>query len=210
MDNKLDALASSASQPPSAKEAKQRASVMDAIDQMFAEFELVFHNQYQKAFTSNEKLMYAKKLWFNNLKDYSAELILKAAHRAVREAEFLPTVRGILKYLENAFDMFGLPDPHRAYLEACRASSPKAEYQWSHPAVYFAGLETDWFFLANNPEHITFKIFERNYRILCDRVLKGEELKVPIPKGIEQGSAPALSKTVQKEHLKKLREETGL
>lgn len=74
---------------------------MDAIDQMFAEFELVYHNQYHKAFNSKEKEDWAKKLWYSNLKTFSAQQILEAAHRAIKESDYLPTVHGVLKYCEH-------------------------------------------------------------------------------------------------------------
>jgi len=68
---------------------------------MFAEFELVYHNQYHKAFNSKEKEDWAKKLWYNNLKEFSAQQILDAAHRAIRESDYLPAVHGVLKYCEK-------------------------------------------------------------------------------------------------------------
>lgn len=76
-------------------------SVINAINQMFAEFELVYHNQYHKAFASKEKEDWAKKLWYSNLKEFSAQQIIDAAHRAIKESEYLPTVHGVIKYLEK-------------------------------------------------------------------------------------------------------------
>lgn len=184
--------------------------MISAINQMFAEFELVYHNQYQKAFPTQEKLAFAKKLWFSNLKDFSAEQILRATHRAIKESEFLPTVRGILKYIETEYETLGLPDPHAAYLEACRAPSPKADYHWSHPAVYYAGRESDWFFLANSGERQAFPVFERNYKIICERLLRGEHVDMPVVKALPPEIHHPLSKQEQIEHLKKLREETGI
>ena len=73
---------------------------MDAIDRMFAEFELVFHNQYQKAFPTKEKEDLAKRVWYSHLKELSIQQILDATHRAVRESDYLPTVHGVLKYVE--------------------------------------------------------------------------------------------------------------
>lgn len=73
-------------------------AVVSAISQMFAEFELVYHNQYHKAFNSKEKEDWAKKLWYSNLKEFSAQQILDAAHRAIKESDYLPTVHGVLKY----------------------------------------------------------------------------------------------------------------
>jgi len=119
---------------------------------MFGTFELVYHNQFQKAFATPDKLAYAKKLWFSSLNDFSAEQILRATQRAIKESEFLPTVRGILKFIETEYDALGLPSARSAYIEACRAPSPKSAFAWSHPAVYYAGRESDWFFLANSTE----------------------------------------------------------
>lgn len=155
---------------------QQRDAVIDAVNQMFAEFALVYHNQYQKAFADKEKLMYAKRLWLSHLANYSPEQILGAARRATHESEYLPTVRGVLKYLESSS---GLPDARDAYREACLAPSPKVEQHWSHPAVYLAGLASDWFFLASQPEKTAFPVYEKHYRELCERVARGESLQIP-------------------------------
>ena len=47
--------------------AAPREAVIDAVNQMFAEFALVYHNQYQKAFSDKEKLSLAKRLWLSHL-----------------------------------------------------------------------------------------------------------------------------------------------
>jgi len=88
---------------------------MDAIDRMFAEFELVYHNQYHKAFATREKEEWAKKLWYSHLQGYSASAIVSATRQAVRESDFLPTVHGVLKYLQHQGPVLpvlnGLPAP---------------------------------------------------------------------------------------------------
>jgi hypothetical protein len=89
---------------------------MDAIDQMFAEFELVFHNQYQKAFSSREKEDWAKRLWYNNFKEFSPQQILDAAHRAIQASEYLPTVHGVLKYIEKPTILFSSLPPLQDHL----------------------------------------------------------------------------------------------
>jgi hypothetical protein len=152
---------------------------MDAIDRLFAEMELVYHNQYHKAFPSAEKLIYAKKLWFSHLCEFKPQQILAASQRAIRESEFLPTVKGVLKYCQANLSDLGLPDAHSAYLEACRAPSPKAAAKWSHPAVYYAGHDSDWFFLTNNVEQIAFPVFRDHYNAYCQRVLNGEIFDAP-------------------------------
>ncbi|MBD2857966.1 hypothetical protein IB286_03030 [Spongiibacter sp. KMU-158] len=175
---------------------------------MFAEFELVYHNQYHKAYSTAEKLGYAKKLWFNNLCDVDPKRILDASHRAIRESEYLPTIRGILKYCEPDDTELGLPDSHSAYLEACRAPSPKAKYDWSHPAVYHAGKACDWFFLANSSEANAYPLFRRHYDELCQRLRRGEQLPAPthmaLPKEIHQPLDPEQQKEKLREMRRKL------
>ena len=180
---------------------------IDAINQVFAEFELVYHNQYTKAFPTLEKLQYAKQLWFSNLSDYSPEQILNAAHRVIKESEYLPTIRGLLKYCEDELSLFGLPDARSAYVEACKAPSPKQNYNWSHPAVFHAGVASDWFFLANNIESKAFPVFERNYQIICDRVRKGEQLDAPVAIALPEKLTPQLSQEEQQAKIQQLRSE---
>ena len=84
---------------------------MDAIDQMFAEFQLVYNNQFHKAFPTTDKLDYAKRLWYSFLKEHAAGQILDAAHHAIQESEFLPTVHGVLKYIEKPPILFSSLPP---------------------------------------------------------------------------------------------------
>ena len=190
-------------QPSSA----HKNALMDAIDQMFAEFELVYHNQYHKAFPNQEKLLYAKKIWFSNLSEQQPQAILQAAHRAIKESEFLPTIKGLLKYCNESY---GLPDARAAYLEACRASSPKHEFNWTHPAVYFAGRESDWYFLAGSAEKQAFPVFKRNYELICERVIAGEALSIPLPKAIPETINTPLTNDERKQRMQALRQELKL
>lgn len=187
--------------------AEQKDALMDAIDQMFAEFQLVYHNQFSKAFPTSEKRQYAKRVWFSHLNDQQPGAILKAAHRAIKESEFLPTVKGILKYCHESY---GLPNAHTAYLEACRASSPKSAFNWSHPAVYFAGRESDWYFLAGSSEKQAFPVFKRNYELVCERVIAGEDLSVALPKAIPETINTPLSNDERKQRMQTLRQELNL
>ena len=189
---------------------QQKQDLFNAINQLFAEMELTFHNQYHKAFPSAEKLTYAKKLWFDYLKDYSPERILFACRQATRESDYLPTVHTLLKYCDISDSELGLPDAHQAYIEACQAPSPKTDYTWSHPAVYWAGKASGWFFLANNTEQKALPVFKRNYEIICARIKHGEQLSPPIPTGLPKPHKTALSGKEQRARLKKLREEVNL
>jgi hypothetical protein len=181
---------------------------MDVVDRLFAEFELVFHNQYNKAFPTPEKLHYAKKLWFDYLRDYSPAALLDAGRHAVQESEFLPSIATLLKYCGGTGQ--GLPDPHSAYREACMASSPKADYDWSHLAVYYAGKTSGWHMLASQRENQAFPLFARHYRQLCERVAKGEQLVNPATRKLAKTVATPLGRDENREKLKQLRRDTGI
>ena len=176
---------------------------------MFALFRLNYHNQYYAAFPDAEQLKQIKKLWLESLADYSVEQILKGARHAIEHSEYLPTLNRMHECCQQGLADIGLRHPHEAYLEACQAPSPKSAQRWSHPAVYLAGRDSDWFFLANNSERVTWPVFRDHYQRYCARVLRGESLEIPEPEVLEHHAAEPLPKAEQLEALKKLKEEAG-
>src|SRR5690606_33899130 len=107
-------------QNESAQSYSQRDHV-DAINQLFTEFELAYHNQFHKAYAQEGSLNLAKKYWLTCLADFPPEVILRAARQVVKTQEFLPTVAALMNACENALPLFGLPPAHAAYVEACCA-----------------------------------------------------------------------------------------
>ncbi len=184
---------------------------VDVINQMFAEFELAYHNQFHRAFSQEGSLVLAKKYWLSCLGQYPPLLLLKATRHVVTHQEFLPTVSSIVQACENALGLFGLPESRDAYLEACRAPSPKAEARWSHPAVYHAGRETGWFELASQPESQVYPRFEYCYKSLCRRVMAGETLETPLPEALPSAAASRpLTPEQNRKHLAALRANLSL
>ena len=111
--------------------------LIDAINQVFAEFELAYHNQYHKAYADQDRLVLAKKYWLQCLSDFHPMQLVAAARRLVKSQDYLPTISAMIRMCEQTSDLFGLPSERDAYTEACRAPAPKALHKWSHPAVYF-------------------------------------------------------------------------
>ncbi len=183
---------------------------IDAINQLFAEFELAYHNQYYKAYGTEERLVLAKKYWLGCLSGYRPNQIVAAARRVVKTNDFLPTVSVVVRACEEGGSLFGLPGAREAYFEACRAETPKAEYSWSHEAVYLAGRATDWYVLASEPEDKVFPLFDYYYQDLCQRVMHGEELKMPPKKAIPEHIGTPLSGDENHERMVKLRETLGI
>lgn len=210
---------SSASSPtaagPQASSANSKASApiseqhIDAINQLFTELELAYHNQFHKAFPG-DKANVAKQLWLHNLNDLSPEEIVRGGRRSIRESAYLPTLHTIRELGKPDLASLGLPDSHSAYLEACRASSPKAEFDWSHVAVYHAGRAADWYFLATNAERTAFPVFKEHYQRICNRVLEGEDLAAPSVPALPQESSTPLSLEERREKLRELREQHKL
>ncbi len=177
---------------------------------MFALFRLNYHNQYYAAYPDGEQLSQIKKLWLDSLHDYPVEQILKGARHAIENSEYLPTLNRMHECCQQGLVDLGLPAPHDAYLEACRAQAPRSAQVWSHPAVYLAGRDSDWFFLANNSERVTWPVYRDHYQGYCARVMRGERLEVPAPEALEKPATKPLSREEQLRELRKLREQTGL
>lgn len=183
---------------------------VDAINQIFAEFEFAYHNQFHKAFGDAESLIIAKKYWLGCLEQYSPLQIVHAAKQVIRSQDYLPSIAALVKACEQGLDLFGLPSPRQAYIEACGAPSPKRDFQWSHEAVYLAGQAAGWFVLASEPEATSFPLFNYHYQLLCRRVINGETLEVTAAQPLPETVARPLSRDEAKARLAKMRDELGL
>ncbi len=180
---------------------------VDAINQIFAELELAYHNQYHKAYAQEGSIGLAKKYWLECLAHFSPEIILRATRTVVTSQEYLPSIASIVHACEEAMSGLGLPAACAAYVEACCAANPKAEQVWSHPAVYLAGKATGWFELANKSETQIFPRFEKNYRGLCQRVLHGETLVIERPEALPEQISRTLTLEENKARMAQLREQ---
>ncbi len=194
---------------PEISTAKPTEAHIEAINHLFTELELAYHNQFHKAFPDHQALSMAKQLWLRLLVDFKPEHIATAGRQAICDNTFLPTPHSIREYCDAAITA-GIPDAKTAYIEACLSSEPHQNVQWSHPIVYFAGKTTDWFFMGSQPEAQVFPVFERNYLLLLERVKRGEQLSLPMAKALTKKKTEPLEPEVQKEKLKNLREQLDL
>lgn len=183
---------------------------IETINQVFALFRLNFHNQYYAAYPNAEQLKQIKKLWLDSLADYPAEQILKGAKHAIENSEYLPTLHRMHECCQQGLAELGLPMARDAYLEACKAPAPRSAQPWSHPAVYLAGRDSDWFFLANNEERISWPVYRDHYTRYCTRALRGETLEIPTPEALEKRPHEPLTAEAQLKELRLLREKSGI
>ena len=189
---------------------KQGIDQVDAINQVFAEFEFAYHNQYHKAFADAESLAIAKKYWLSILENYSPTQIVQAAKVVIRSQDYLPSIAAILRACEQGTDLFGLPSARQAYWEACSAPSPKRKYQWSHEAVYFAGKYAGWFLLANEPEATAYPVFTYHYTKLCRQVISGEQFDIEQPEALPEKIEKKLDKEETHARIARMKKDLGL
>ena len=156
-----------------------------AINQAFAVFKRNYHNQFFKAFADDKELAISKKLWAESLKRFTPELIVKATRRLIEQEGFLPTLKTMIDHCE-ALLAPSLADPYAAYIEACNATSPKSNYDWSHPLVYSVGAKTGWHLLATTPEQHAFPRFKENFMAAMGRLREGHQFTLPEKQRIEK------------------------
>jgi hypothetical protein len=183
---------------------------IDAINTVFTQFEVAFPNLYQRAFTSDNAIMLAKQLWANSLQDLTPKQILNAVKKAIESSDYIPTIHAVLKHCREDLSAYGLPSARDAYIEASNAIEPRARFPWSHPAVYFAGRQSEWFFLASNSEHTAFPVFEKHYQALCERVISGETLAMPDVPQLESDALKPMTSEDKLKRMADLRKEIGL
>jgi uncharacterized protein YjiS (DUF1127 family) len=183
---------------------------VEAINQVFALFRLNYHNQYYAAWSDAEQVKQVKRLWLDALDAYPTAVILRAAQHAIENSDYLPTLNRMIDACHHALSDLGLPSPYDAYREACLAPSPKVEASWQHPAVYLAGRDSNWFFLANEPEAKTWPVFREHYERWVSRAARGETLKGPERVSISPPEETVPSPEEQATHLARLRKEIGL
>ena len=164
---------------PDNSESRDDANLIEAINQVFALFRLNYHNQYYAAWSESQQIGQVKRLWLEALSDFSGELILMGARRAIEASDYLPTLNRMLESCTDALSELGLPSAPSAYEEACLAPSPKTDAMWSHPIAYLAGRDAGWYLLANHPRHEAWPAFQKQYNHWLKRALKGETLTVP-------------------------------
>jgi len=152
----------------------ERKRFIEAIDNLFLKLELSYHYQFYKVFGTDHRLKEAKKLWAESLKKYPAECINAAVETVIQANDYLPTLTEVLKACSNSMGAINIPTPQEAFIEAQKSSSPRQNYPWTHPIVYWAGREIGWE-LINSQNNNTFQAFSKTYMRLVKDMKAGKE-----------------------------------
>lgn len=178
--------------------------LIDAINEIFAMFQVNYHNQYYSAFgDSSESENLAKKLWLAKLNEFNSNILYKAAEKIITESEYLPTLNKMIQACVYFKLPRQLPTPHEAYHEACIKESPKNIQTWSHPIVYLAGKDTGWLRMHSETDAKVFPVFSKVFQKYCKRLVNGEKFSIDA----DPQPAKIIKKTASKKFNQKQLEE---
>ena len=150
-----------------------------SIDNLFLKLELAYHYQFYKVFGTDERLNEGKKLWAMSLKGFSLDTLGQAIEDVIGSQSYLPTLTDIVKACSEIKDKDGFPSIEEAYIEARKSYSPRNEYPWSHPVVYFSGKKLGWNTLDEKDSKELFFAFKRIFLRMKERAIEGYEFKIP-------------------------------
>lgn len=150
-----------------------------SIDNLFLKLELAYHYQFYKVFGTDERLNEGKKLWAMSLKGFSLDTLGQAIEDVIGSQSYLPTLTDIVKACSEIKDKDGFPSIEEAYIEARKSYSPRNEYPWSHPIVYFSGKKLGWNTLDEKDSKELFFAFKRIFLTMKERAIEGYEFKIP-------------------------------
>ena len=187
-----------------AEQQRPRTTAEDRIDELFATFELMFNSQFRNAYGDTERLRYGKQLWYQQLREIDPDCLGRAIQRTVRQCKFLPTVRELL---DNCRRELGMPEPLAAWQEVLEAAPYPQYHSWSHAAVYHT-MEAMAPMLLRNSLRRTEDDFLRAYNETCERIMRGESLKLPKPTEADNNGPGARLRQAQ--HRKNLKQITEL
>ena len=151
---------------------------IECIDSLFLKLELAYHYQFYKVFGTDDRLNEGKKLWATSLKSFSTETILEGIESVVGSQSYLPTLTDLIKACSEINNQDGFPSVEEAYIEARKSFSPRADYPWSHPIVYFAGKKIGWNFLDEKDSKELFFSFKKIFNKLKLEAFNGNEFKI--------------------------------
>lgn len=148
---------------------------IECIDNLFLKLELAYHYQFYKVFGTDDRLNEGKKLWALSLKKFTVQVINSAVENVIVSQSYLPTLTDLLKSCVDVNNQDGFPSVEEAYIEARKSFSPRKEYSWSHPIIYYTGKKIGWNLIEDKDTKELFLSFKRIYNRLKEMASEGHE-----------------------------------
>lgn len=154
------------------------------VNMIFARFMAIYGHKFKSCFETQDEIRIAKREWALSIVAFSESQLVTAVDRCKETLAWMPTISEFLKILETIGAGDGVPSVRQAYMEACRYASQPTQHAWSHPVVYHAGRETEWFRLRSEEERVVYPVFSYHYEMVARRFREGEVLDQPHAQGI--------------------------
>ncbi len=112
------------------------------------------------------------------LKNETPEVILEAVESVISSQSYLPTLTDLMKACNEINKMDGFPTAEEGYIEARKSYQPRAEFEWSHPIVYFAGKKIGWNNLNEKDSTENLKAFKKIFNSLKNDAINGKIFEI--------------------------------
>ncbi|WP_341706510.1 replication protein P [Halopseudomonas sp.] len=171
-------------------------ATVDVVNRLFASL-CAIKPAYRQAWPDNKALGRAKKEWARAFMAAGIDTLehLRFGLEACRldGSDFVPSAGRFIELCTPEPERMGLPSMDAAYQQALRNSHPASigSERWDHPAVYHATLACTRTALLSLPTDRSRSKFERAYRDIQNRLLRGEVL-APTPPN-EQKAIPRIA-----------------
>lgn len=145
----------------------------------------------------------------NDMADLSPQQLAMGIEKAKNFRERVFTTPKFRELCQISPADFGLPDAKTAMYEFCSAPYPKAKQTYSHEIVYLAGAAVGQQAMEHLMEKDLLPLYEYQYQVLIDRLMKGEVLTMPVPKALPKKHRLA-DKHVARRNIAKMKECLGM
>ena len=155
-----------------------RQEFVEAIDNLFLKLELSYHYQFYKVFGTDQRLSEAKRLWAESLKKYPAASINSAAETVIQTNDYLPTLTEVIKACGDSLESMNIPSVQEAFIESQKSSSPRQEFPWTAPIIYWAAREVGWDIINSSNSSHALKVFSKVYLRLAKEMSAGKSFDI--------------------------------
>ncbi len=170
-----------ANAPVEKRAVPQQAAMI--INKLFFDLKVIFpawRSAFpEESFEDNAKREWTKAFIENKIAHTSqVELALSKA-RAWGEPWF-PSVGQFIKWCKPSLENYGLPTAEQAFRKVINGQKR------SHPVLYATAQATGSRELKTMPHNDLLKLFTRNYEIICQKFIHGEDFSNVIPKALPE------------------------
>ena len=182
-DSMIRSMAKAAAAKERAKRSEQSTEfVNELIDRIFKKlFSMYEPSKFSHVYGEGQRLEMTKHEWkTSDLVHVDKNQIAFALAKTKTQFEWPPNLAEFYKFCKSTIKMLGIPDVEQAYHQATIQN-----WDECHIAVRVAAKHTGYFELRGCKRSEIYQIFKRNYEIVQDRLIAGENIELDIPKALE-------------------------